>query len=197
MLLKSLIITTALATYATTAFSQNAGDFAVGLGATNFGLSLEGEYTVNPQVRVRGLIMGGLTIDDEFEVDDATVDGEAEFGGFALLGDYYPLGNAWRISGGLFVSNTEITGLVDDDGLEYEGTVEFTNSVAPMIATGFSTSFADGWSVSGDLGVIISSLEVSSDEDDPVVQADIDELNDDLEDVPVYPIVGVTVSYQF
>ncbi|MDX8355038.1 hypothetical protein [Cognatiyoonia sp. IB215182] len=197
MILRALIATTALATFATTAFSQDAGDIAVGLGTTNFGLSLEGEYTINPQVRVRGLIMGGLTIEDEFEVEDATVDGEAEFGGFALIGDYYPLGNAWRISGGLFVSNTEITGLVEDEGLEYEGTVEFANSVAPMVATGFSTSFAPGWAVSGDLGVIISSLEVSSDDVNPLVQADVDELNDDLEDIPVYPFAGVTVSYVF
>lgn len=197
MLFRALIAAAALTTFATTALSQNAGDVAVGVGTTNFGLSLEGEYTINPQIGIRGLIMGGLTIEDEFEVDEATVDGEAEFGGLALVGDYYPLGNAWRISGGLFISNTEVSGLVDDEGLEYEGTVEFANSVAPIITTGFSTSFADGWSVSGDLGVIFSSLEVSSDDNNPAVQAEVDELNDELEDIFVYPFVGVAVSYTF
>ncbi|MEO0930314.1 MAG: hypothetical protein AAFY14_06650, partial [Pseudomonadota bacterium] len=71
------------------------------------------------------------------------------------------------------------------------------NPVAPMITTGFSTEVAPGWSVSGDIGVIFSSLEVSSDEDDPVVQDDIDELNSDLEDVPLFPFVAIGVSYAF
>ncbi|MEM6312106.1 MAG: hypothetical protein AAF754_18925 [Pseudomonadota bacterium] len=197
MLNKTLIAASVVTVVATTATSQTVNDVSVGFGSTNFGIALEGEYTISPQVGVRGLLMGGLTLEDEFEVEDATVDGEAEFGGLAVIGDYYPLANAWRISGGIFISNTEITGDVNDEGLEYEGTVEFANPVAPMITTGFSTEVAPGWSVSGDIGVIFSSLEVSSDEDDPVVQDDINELNSDLEDVPLFPFVAIGVSYAF
>lgn len=197
MLNKTLITASALAAIATTATSQTVNDVSVGFGGTNFGLALEGEYTISPQLGIRGLVMGGLTLDYESEGEDATVDVEAEFGGFAAIGDYYPFANAWRISGGIFISNTEITGDVNDEGLEYGSKIEFASPVAPMVTTGFSTEVAPGWSVSGDIGVIFSSLEVSSDEDDPVVQDDIDELNRDLEDVPVYPFVAIGVSYAF
>ncbi len=198
MLLKALITSTVLTAIATTTAAQAAGDISVGVGTTNFGFSLEGEYTIAPQIGVRGMLMGAPSFEEEFELEEnATLDGEAEFGGIALVGDYYPLSNAWRVSGGLFVSNTEISGLIEDDGISYEGKVEFANTVAPMITTGFSTEFAQGWSVSGDVGVIISSLEASSDSTDPVVQADVDELNDDLEDVPVFPFIGFAISYTY
>ena len=197
MVLKALITAAALAGIGTMATAQDVGDVSVGIGSTNFGLSLQGEYTVSPKAGVRGLLMGGLSVEDEFEVDEATIDGEADFGGIAVIGDYYPLGNAWRISGGLFISNTEVSGIVNDDGTVYDGTIEFKNSVAPMITTGFDAELASGWSMSGDIGFIITTLEVSSDDADPIVQADIDELNDDLEDVPVFPFVGLGVNYRF
>ena len=195
MLNKTLIAASALAAIATAATSQTVNDISVGLGSTSFGRALEGAYTISPQVGVRGLLMGGPTLD--YESEDATVDGEAKFGGFAAVGDYYPFANAWRISGGIFISNTEITVGVNDEGLEYGGKIEFVRPVAPMVTTGFSAEVAPGWSFSGDIGVIFSSLEVSSDEDDPVVQDDIDELNSDLEDVPVFPFVAIGVSYAF
>ena len=194
---KTIIAATTLCTFGAAATAQDVGDVSAGVGITNFGLSLEGEYMAAPQIGIRGMIMGGLSLDDEFELDEATVDGEANFGGFALIGDYYPFANPWRISGGLFFSTSEITGDVTDGLTTYEGENGLTNGIAPLITTGFSAEIAPGWSLSGDLGVIISSLEVSSDDADPLVQADIDELNSDLEDIPVLPFFGVAVSYSY
>ncbi|KQI73461.1 hypothetical protein AN191_00735 [Loktanella sp. 5RATIMAR09] len=197
MTLKAILAVTALGTMATGAVAQNFDGVSFGAGVTNFGLSLEGEYTVTPQVGVRGMVMGGFSFDDEFDVDDATIDGEVDLGGVAVLADYYPLGNAWRLSGGLFFSTSEVTGTVTDGLVTYDGQINFKNEVAPLISTGFSTEVASGWSVSGDIGVIVSSLEVSSDDDTGTVQADIAELNADLEDVPVLPFIGVAVSYSY
>lgn len=197
MNIRTLIAAAVVSTVGAMAAAQDIGEASAGIGLTNYGLSLEGEYTVTPQIGLRGMLIGGFSIEDEFELDEATVDGEASFGGFALIGDYYPLSNPWRISGGLFFSNNDITGDVTDGLITYEGEIVFTNEVAPMITTGFSTQIAPGWSLSGDLGFIVSSLEVSSDDADPLVQADIDELNDDLEDIPVLPFVGFAVSYAF
>ena len=197
MNLKTIFAATALSTIGAIAAAQEVGDVSAGVGLTTYGLSIEGEYTAAPQIGVRGMLIGGFSIDDEFELDEATVDGEASFGGFALIGDYYPLSNPWRISGGLFFSTSEITGDVTDGLTTYEGEIAFTNEVAPMITTGFSAEVAPGWSLSGDFGFIISSLEVSSDDADPLVQADIDELNSDLEDIPVLPFAGFAVSYSF
>ena len=194
---KSVFAAATLSTCATFATAQDLTELSVGVGVTNFGLSLEAEYAVSPKIGVRGMLMGGFSVDDEFEVDDATVDGEADLGGFAIVGDYYPLSNPWRISGGLFFSNTDVTGEVTDGPLTYDGEIAFKNDVAPLITTGFSTEIAQGWSISGDVGVIISSLEVSSDNSDSDVQDDIAELNDDLEDLPVFPFIGFAVSYSY
>ena len=197
MTLKLTMAAMAAACLGTVAQAQDIGEISVGVGVTNFGFSLQGEADVAPQVAVRGMIMGGFNIDDTFEVDDAEVDGDAELGGVAILADYYPLSNPWRVSGGLFFSTTEISGEVTDGLLTYDGEVALTNEIAPMITTGFNTDIAPGWALSGDIGVIISSLEVSSDDDDADVQDEIDELNSDLEDLPVLPFIGFAVSYTY
>ncbi len=197
MYTKLPVIAAALCLTGAMAQAQDMGEISVGVGVTNFGLSLEGEYSISPTLSARGMIIGGFSIDDEFDVDGETVDGEAELGGLAVLADYYPLANAWRISGGLFFSNSEVSGTVEDGLLSYEGDIKFENEVAPIITTGFKYPFGAGWSFSGDVGVIVSSLEASSDDADPAVQADIDDINDDLSDIPVFPFIGFAVSYSY
>lgn len=197
MIIRSLVTTMALGSLAGAVSAQGVGEISAGVGVTNFGLSLQGEYKASPQVGVRGMLMGGFNLDDEFDVDDASVDGDASLGGVAVVADYYPLSNPWRVSGGLFFSTSEVTGEVTDGLLTYEGEITFQNDIAPMITTGFNAEIATGWSLSGDVGVIISSLEVSSDDADPAVQQEIDDLNDDLEDLPVFPFVGIAVSYSY
>lgn len=178
------------------AAAQEIGETAVGVGVTTFGGALQAEYQIQPRLGVRGVLMGGVSLDDEFEEEDYTIDGEFDLGGVAVLADYYPMDGAWRVSGGLFLSNTELNG--DFTGPEnFEGTLAFENEVAPMITTGFRKSFGGGVALSGDIGVVLSSLEASSSSNDPDVQAEIDDLNDDLGDVPVIPFVGFGLSYTF
>lgn len=186
-----------LSTFGAMTQAQDIGEISVGVGVTNFGYSLEAEYGISPTLAVRGIIMGGFSIDGEFEIEDETVDGEANLGGFSVVADYYPLANPWRISGGLFFSNSDVSGTFDDGMTTYEGVIEFENEVAPLITTGFSTEVAPGWSVSGDIGFIISSLVASSDDADLDVQADIDDINADLSDIPVFPYIGFAVSYTY
>lgn len=183
------------------AAAQGAGEITAGVGVTNFGLSIEGEYSISPNLSARGMIMGGFNLDDSFEEDGQTVAFDAEFGGVAILADHYPLGNAWRISGGIFFSNSDATGTVEStDPLvdDYAVDVAFKNEVAPLITTGAKIPFGNGWAFSGDIGVIVSSLEASSgDALDPPEQADLDDLNDTLSDVPVFPFIGLAVSYSY
>ena len=190
------LMATSVAVLGHGAAAQEAGEAAFGIGLTSFGGALQGEYQVQPQFGVRGMLMGGVSLDDEFEEEEYTIDGEFDLGGVAVLADYYPMEGAWRVSGGLFFSNTELNG--DFTGPEnFEGTLALENEVAPMITTGFRKSFGGGLALSGDIGVVLSSLEASSSSNDPDVQAEIDDLNDDLGDVPVLPFVGFGLSYSF
>ena len=195
--MKTLLSSVALVALATTGSAQDIQDVTIGGGISTFGLAVQGEFDVAPQLKARANLMGAPSIDDTFELDDDEVDGEADFVGFAGLSDYYPLQNACRFSGCLFFTNTEISGSVDNEGDPYEADIKFKNEVAPMITTGFSAPIADQWSFYGDVGLIISPLEVSSDSADTDIQDDIDDLNGDLEDIPVFPYVGFGVSYKF
>lgn len=196
MNLTKTLTVAALTMVGTIATAQDVGETSVGVGVSNFGLTLHGEYTLSPNLNLRGIVMGGLSIEDEYEVDDYTVDGEANFGGLAVLADYYPLANAWRISGGLFLPNSEIKG--DFVGAEsFTGEIVFKNDVAPLITTGFRKDFGGSWALSGDVGVIISSLEASTNDTTPAVQDEVDTINDDLNDIPVLPYVALALSFSF
>lgn len=195
---RALVLAAALASTSGLASAQEAGDVSVGLGFTNFGFSLEGEYAINEQAGVRGLIMGGLSFEGDFESDGTTVDGESNFGGFAVMGDFYPMAGAWRVSGGLFISNNDISGTIESNGESFSGSIELANEVAPMLTTGFSTSIADGWAFNSDIGVIFSSLEATGEGVlTPNEQAELDDLNASLEDIPVLPFVGLSISYSY
>ncbi|WP_019955800.1 hypothetical protein [Yoonia vestfoldensis] len=177
--------------------AQDFSDVSVGVGLTSFGYALQGEYEIQPNIGIRAIVMGAPDINDTFDDDDFTADGTLELGGFAVVGDYYPLSNAWRLSAGLFLSNTELSGTFDDEGTVYEGKVAFENEIAPMITTGFKYPFGSGWAFSGDVGVIVSSLEISSDTTDEDAIDSIAEANADLSDVPVFPYIGFAVSYSY
>lgn len=194
---KTLALVSTLAIAAQTVSAQEVGDLSVGIGATSMGASLEVQYGATPNLAVRGMVMGGINLDDEFDVEDGTLDGKAELGGLAVVGDYYPFANPWRVSGGLFFSNFSLSGTYTDTSGSYEADIAFKEDVIPMITTGFDYEFTSGWSLTGDVGVLVSSLEASSDSADPTVQADIADLNADLEDVPVFPFVGLAVTYTY
>lgn len=193
MKFKQLFFASAIAMTGTGVFAQ---DMSVGLGLTNFGLSLQGDYAIQPKLHVRGMVMGGFEFTDTFEQEDYTVDGKVTLGGAAAIADFYPLAGAWRISGGVLFSSSELTG--DFVGAEnFTGSAALKEDVAPMVTTGFSASLPGGVSIYGDAGVVLSAIEVSSDSVDPTVQDEITTLNNDLSDVPVFPFIGVGLSYSF
>jgi hypothetical protein len=191
------LIAIAVCAMATTATAQDRGAVSAGLGVTSFGYALEGAYQLRPTLGLRGMIMGGFSIDDTFDYEDTAVDGTADLGGVAVVADYYPLANAWRMSGGLFFSNSDVSGSFTEGAVTYDGKLTFENDVAPMVTTGVRIGFGAGWGLSGDIGVIMSSLQVSSSNTNPTVQTAVNDTNADLADVPVFPFAGFTVSYAY
>jgi hypothetical protein len=191
------LIAIAVCAMATTATAQDRGAVSAGLGVTSFGYALEGAYQLRPTLGLRGMIMGGFSIDDTFDYEDTAVDGTADLGGVAVVADYYPLANAWRMSGGLFFSNSDVSGSFTEGAVTYDGKLTFENDVAPMVTTGVRIGFGAGWGLSGDIGVIVSSLQVSSSNTNPTVQTAVNDTNADLADVPVFPFAGFTVSYAY
>lgn len=190
--------------------AQEAGGYTVGSGLSFFGANLELGYTIDPNWRARGAIMGGFNADFSETDEDVNVDGEFDLGGAALLADYYPTQSGWRVSGGLFFSNTELTatGTVDvGDPVVTEDatlTAKLANEVSPMITTGYDWSFADGWALTSEIGAIFGGgIDVSIVSDDPDAQAEIDadadvqELIQDASDIVAVPYLSLGLSYRF
>ena len=88
------LIAIAVCAMATTATAQDRGAVSAGLGVTSFGYALEGAYQLRPTLGLRGMIMGGFSIDDTFDYEGSSVNGTADLGGTAVVADYYPLANA-------------------------------------------------------------------------------------------------------
>ena len=198
--MKHLAIFAALGLVAGPALAQ---DYSLGGGLTSLGPTIEGTYDLNDRIDLRSQLIGGFSVSvtETLEVNgsDYDIDGDATFGGLALLSDYYPTASGWRVSGGLFFSNTNLSanfvGAETPEG--FEGEVAFKNEVAPMITTGYKHGFARNWYVAGDIGAIISQLEASTDSTDEAVLSEVDSINDELSELPAVPYLSVTVGYQW
>lgn len=192
------------------AAAQDSGDLSVGLGVSTFGANLEAAYHIAPQYRVRGALMGGIALDfDETDDDGLTASGDLDLGGLALLVDYYPTQGAWRLSGGLFFSNTELTasGEVDLESGSTESVTldaEFSNEVSPMITAGYEYGFGNGWSFNSEIGLVFTGgIDLKITATDPTAQDEINNDPDvqsaisDASDIFAYPYLSLGVSYRF
>ncbi len=203
MKFKTLFAATALTALSTMA-SAETGDVTVGAGLSTFGLNLEGAYQIDPQWRARGALMGGFSANYEETSDGDTAEGDFNLGGLAVLADYYPMQNGWRLSGGLFISNTELSAEGTSAGEEAEVTAEFSNALAPMITTGYDWNFAEGWALTAELGAIFTGgidLEVTAtgagNQDTIDADQDVQDSIDDAKDVVALPYIAFGVSYTY
>lgn len=194
---------------ANTATAQETGEYSVALGVSTLGGNIEAAYQIDPTYRVRGALIGGIDETYEETDDDVEFEGSLEVGGLAVIGDFYPMQGGWRVSGGLFFSNTELTasGTAEIDGLGTESVetkATFENAVSPMITTGYDLRFGDGWSFNSEAGLIFTGgIDLEFTATDPLVQDEVDadtdlqEAQEDAADVNIYPYLSLTVSYQF
>ena len=186
-----------------------APEMSIAFGTSSLGLNIEAAYRLNPTYRVRGVFMGGIDVDYDESDEDGDFSGNLTLGGLAVMGDFYPLQSSWRVSGGLLLSNSELsaTGTADVEGTgNVDATIEasFANDIAPMITTGFDTQLAPGWSLNTETGLIFTGgIDLEYTANDPTLQDELDndpdlqDAKDDLSDISIFPYVSVTVSYTF
>lgn len=207
---------------ATTAQAQpltdNLAGTNAGFGVSTFGLYGSVAYEVMPKLRLRGIVTGIPDFEFEFDEEDVGSDITADggFGGFAALADYHPYAGGFRVSGGLFVSNSELDGTgtgFESDGMRYEdarveASARFTNEVAPMLALGYVGGGLRGWGFESEIGLIgVGGVDVTLDgtSGDPSVdrefEADLREMeaeaNETGEMLVVYPWLSLGVTYRF
>ncbi len=137
----------------------------------------------------------------------------------AALVDWFPFGGSFRLTGGVMFNNNEVDLTAPNSSVELNnrdysvtslsGNVGF-NSLAPYAGIGFGNAVdEDGhWTFAFDLGVMLqgdpdvtltavaadSSRQAQLDAD---IVKEIDDIDDDTEDISMYPVAMIGVGYRF
>jgi len=198
------------------------GDFAITGSAGTMGGAVEGQFQVNDYFQLRAGV-NYLAFDESIDVDDISYDGELDFSGLGAFVDFHPLGNSFFVTGGAYAGGksidlaassavpVEIGGVIftPDQYGRLEGDVSF-DDVAPFIGLGFDTTFeGDGhWGFSILAGAaVFGSGDVTLEaiggtlSNDPTLQAEllneVEEIEQEIEDYELWPVVQVGLSYRF
>ncbi len=161
------------------------------------------------------------------ETDGATYNAKAKLRTFDALLDYYPSSTQFRMTAGLVYNGTKVTANArpkagnsyEFNGRLYDATdvgeidakIDF-NKVAPYLGIGWGNAVAKGWGFTTDIGVLFQGKPKVNLENrgcDPTLpgdtcttlasdlEAEEDELRDDVKDFRYYPVIRIGLTYKF
>lgn len=211
---RSLPLSAALILLSGMASAQSLDGTVLGSGLSSMGAYGSLSHELRPGLRLRGVLTGlpGYSFDEEEEGIDYEVD--ASIGGVAALADYYPMNGGLRLSGGIFFGGGEIEGratargseTIEVNGTDYrdasiETDLSFEEEIAPMLAIGYERRIGARWAFEAEIGAIaIGGVRVDA-EGRNVPQQDIEaeaqEIEDDLSGFKAYPWLAIGVNYAF
>lgn len=195
-------------------------NFFLGPQISTLGFGGEAGVRLNPFIAIRG---GGNYFATGFDQEFTDVDYDVDFQLASAGGvvDIHPLGNGFRLSGGVRWNGNNIdvdaepTGTVDIGGRTFtaadvgriEGNIGF-NNFAPYAGLGFQGGFfGDRVNIAFDVGVLFQGdPDVDLDAkgllaNDPTLRAELEEEEDDIEDdlqfLGFYPVAALTVTVHF
>lgn len=205
------------------AAADNGGGLSLGAAAGTLGLGAELGYAVNSNFGIRVGVYG-LTWDVDGEESGIDYDADLDLSSAGAYVDWHPFGGAFRLTGGWFVNDNAIdaTGRPGAGDTYDIGGVSFTSaevgnltadvdfgSSAPYLGLGWNFGGNDGGlGVSLDLGVLFQdSPDITlasrggSLSDEPALQQALRdeerELEDDVDEYDLYPVLSLGVSYRF
>ncbi len=198
---------------------------AVEQGRSHVRLALSlGSLGIGPEVTYRPYrwfsLRGSATFlsaSPHARIDDIQYRSRLKLRNYGLMGDIYPFGNGWRISGGVREDNNRM--LIQATpmmpimigGASYTpaqvGTLSgeiTTRQYAPVVTMGYGGSVAKGFSIGGDVGVMfhgrprMSGLTSTS---MLVTPADLateqGQIQRDIRKYRYYPVLQISAGYRF
>lgn len=194
---------------------------AVKLGT--LGLGVDVSTPINDKLSAR-FNLNGASYTDTQDNDGNEFEGTLDLLTVGALVDYYPFENNFRLSGGVYYNANEFTGTATpsitttielndveytiDDIAKVNTDVTF-NKFAPYVGVGWGNDARDkGWGFTLDLGVMyhgsaeaglspeIKDLNKIAEIRDAIKEEEKN-IEDDLADYKVYPVVSVGVNYSF
>lgn len=202
--------------------SAKAGNIAVGLRGGSAGIG--GQVTIGLLSKLN--FRSGL---NTFNYDGSGTESNTEYDYTAklrsvpLLLDYHPFDNGFKITSGIFINNSKVTGvaqpeglMLDIGGIKYEilsigdvnGKIDFRKA-SPYLGIGWGNALGKGSpvKVTVDIGVLFQgkpnvTLEPTEDTSlipgfDDSLEKETADLKKDLEYLQYYPVVSVGVAYSF
>ena len=192
---------------------------ALGVGVSTLGFNVELSQTLADNLSLR-LGYNAASYDTDGETDGIDYEYELDWSSASLLLDWHPFGSGFRLSVGALSNDNSI----DAESKSFSGTVEvgdvnFTaaqvgriegeidfDSFVPYAGVGWGRVPETGFGFMFDLGVAFQGspdVELRSVDGtlsgDPTLNAAINEeeqeLEDDLEDFDLYPVVKLSLNY--
>lgn len=197
--------------------SVQADGFGLGVKAGTLGAGVEGTVSLADGLNVR-IGANNFTYDYDDTVDDIDYDAELELSSYGVLLDWHPFTGAFRLTVGMLANGNELalsatpTGLVTIGNTTYpaalagtlNGAIDFKKS-APYVGLGFGNAAGKhkGLGASFEIGALFqgspdvtlsttSSLILESD-----LRAEEQNIEDDLKNFKIYPVLAFGLSYQF
>jgi len=198
-----------------------AKDLSMNLKVSTLGVGIEGEYSLNDHFSVR---LGGNYFKYSYSGTESEInyDFDLNLGTVSALVDLHPFKGSFRLSAGALYNDNNLDAnatsstTYDIGNATYmgsqigtlKGTIDF-NTIAPYAGLGWDTSFGkeSGWGFVFDTGVVFQGspdVRLSADgpiSTDPTFQQNLaieeSNLQNDLDNFEIYPVVALGVSYRF
>lgn len=218
------IVSTALLILSTTLLvADEAKEYNTAMKLSTLGLGFDISTPINDKLSARFNLNGASYSDTQSE-DGNDYEGSLELLTAGILLDYYPFQNNFRLSSGVYYNGNGFTGSVTPTStttVEIGGTtytnadigslntdISF-NSLAPYLGLGWGNNARDkGWGFTFDLGAMFHGTgeanlnatvinqtianQIASD-----IAKEEQDINDNLADIKVYPVVSIGVNYSF
>ena len=202
----------------TTIFSMSGKAEGVGLGlhAGTLGFGVDATYGISEELNIRGQYnTAGLEADETDGGIDYNYD--LDWNTYGILVDWHPFRGGFRLSAGYFINNNELVGRasgtnVDVGNTTYPGTVSLKSTVtfdssAPYVGIGWgnATEKNNRLSFMFEVGALLQgSPKVSLVETSPTpvvspadLNAEAAQLENDISEFDVYPVVTIGLAYHF
>ncbi len=175
--------------------------------ASTLGAGGEIAWRFNDKLGVRAPF-GSADADFDGEVEGYDIEGSVTAGGVGLMVDYFPMGGAFHVSGGLFHTGYEAEGVAHDvsiDGVKFDVAMDFKQKrdINPALAMGWDWQIGNHGLVTMDLGAILGSgFDVNAKESSGIVPQDrVDQEIADLRDAAgkakVLPYFKLGIGFKF
>jgi len=212
-------LATGICSFSAAAEESSGVGVALAYGAFS-GPTLELSYAISDTLQVRGAISSGMSLTETFNTTGAEYEADASGGIQRLLIDYHPFDNGFFVSGGYSFNSFEISAVGEESGLVDVGdqTVEGNISLDALADWDNAPSLTIGWghSPSRGFGFLIeagayftgaanitvtgtcsSSVDGGCDGFDEALDEEAQELEDEISDFNVLPMIQAGISYRF